>query len=218
MKKLFLFIFKNIIISIFSTLILIGIIFIIISVDTATTKSITKSVVKIDITDCGYDYDNPWQTGEQSSRTGSGCIIDENRILTNAHVISNNTYIQVKKAGEARKYTAYVDAISNESDLATLKVYDTSFFKNSQPIKVGVLPKYRDNIVVYGFPTGGDELSITEGVISRIEKMKYIQSSTNLLACQIDGTLKHGNSGGPVIAKDKIVGVAFQADPEMENK
>jgi S1-C subfamily serine protease len=178
---------------------------------------ITKSVVKIYVVASSYNYDNPWQMGGQSNGTGSGCIIDGNRILTNAHVISNNTFIQVKKAGEATKYTAHVDSISHESDLAILRVDDPSFFKDSLPIKIGELPDVRDKVAVYGFPTGGDELSITEGVVSRIEQRNYAHSSANLLTCQIDAAINPGNSGGPVIIKDKIVGVAFQSATRGEN-
>jgi len=190
--------------------------FINISILSAQT-SITKSVVKIYTVASSYNYDNPWQMGGQSNGTGSGCIIDGNRILTNAHVISNNTFIQVKKAGQATKYTAHVEAISHESDLAILKVEDPSFFKDSLPIKIGELPEVRDKVAVYGFPTGGDEMSITEGVVSRIEQRNYAHSSANLLTCQIDAAINPGNSGGPVIIKDMIVGVAFQSATRGEN-
>jgi S1-C subfamily serine protease len=155
--------------------------------------------------------------GTQSNGTGSGCIIEGNRILTNAHVVSNNTFIQVKKAGEATKYTAKVYAVSHVSDLAILTVDDPAFFKNSDPIKIGELAEVRDKVAVYGFPTGGDEMSITEGVVSRIEQRNYAHSSANLLACQIDAAINPGNSGGPVIKNDKIVGVAFQAALRGEN-
>ena len=182
-----------------------------------TESAITKSVVKIYTVTSRYNYDNPWQMGGQSNGTGSGCIIDDNRILTNAHVVSNNTFIQVKKAGQATKYTAHVDSISHESDLAILKVDDPSFFNDSQPIKIGELPEVRDKVAVYGFPTGGDEMSITEGVVSRIEQRNYAHSSANLLTCQIDAAINPGNSGGPVIKKDMIVGVAFQSAMRGEN-
>ncbi len=115
-------------------------IFLNISILSAQT-SVSKSVVKIYTVASSYNYDNPWQMGGQSNGTGSGCIIDGERILTNAHVISNNTFIQVKKAGQATKYTAYVESISHESDLAILKVKDPEFFKDSRPIKIGELPR-----------------------------------------------------------------------------
>jgi S1-C subfamily serine protease len=146
----------------------------------------------------------------QSSGTGSGSIIDGNRILTSAHVVSNSTFIQVRKAGEARRYTARVYSLSHISDLAILKVDDQSFFENSQPLEIGELPHIRDRVAVYGFPTGGNQMSITEGVVSRIEHRSYVHSSANLLTCQIDAAINPGNSGGPVIFNNKIVGVAFQ--------
>lgn len=178
---------------------------------------ISRSVVKIYVVASSYNYDNPWQMGGQSNGTGSGCIIDGERILTNAHVISNSTFIQVKKAGEATKYTAHVASVSHESDLAILTVEDRSFFRDSEPIKIGELPEVRDKVAVYGFPTGGDEMSITEGVVSRIEQRNYAHSSANLLTCQIDAAINPGNSGGPVIIKDRIVGVAFQSATRGEN-
>jgi len=188
-----------------------------INVSIAAETNINKSIVKIFAVKNSYNYDNPWQMGGQSNRTGSGSIIDGNRILTNAHVISNNTFIQVKKAGEAKRYTARVESISHESDLAILKVDDQSFFENSQAIKIGELPQVRDKVAVYGFPTGGDEMSITEGVVSRIEHRNYAHSNANLLTCQIDAAINPGNSGGPVIINNKIVGVAFQSATRGEN-
>jgi len=178
---------------------------------------ISKSVVKIYTVSDSYSYDNPWQTTGQSKGTGSGCIIDGKRILTNAHVISNSTFIQVKKAGEAKRYTAKVNSVSHHSDLAILTVDDMEFFKDSAPVQIGELAEVRDKVAVYGFPTGGDEMSITEGVVSRIEQRNYAHSNANLLACQIDAAINPGNSGGPVIKKDKIVGVAFQSAMRGEN-
>lgn len=178
---------------------------------------ISNSVVKIYIIASNYSYDSPWQMAGQFKGTGSGCIIDGNRILTNAHVISNSTFIQVKKAGQADKFIARILSVSHESDLAILTVDDPEFFKNSAPIKIGDLPQVRDKVAVYGFPTGGDEMSITEGVVSRIEQRNYAHSSANLLTCQIDAAINPGNSGGPVIFNDTIVGVAFQSSTLGEN-
>ena len=75
----------------------------------------------------------------------------------------------------------------------------------------------RDKVAVYGFPTGGDEMSITEGVVSRIEQRNYAHSSANLLTCQIDAAINPGNSGGPVIISNMITGVAFQSASMGEN-
>lgn len=174
-------------------------------------SDVSRSIVRIYSVFADYDYLSPWQMRSQRERTGSGGIIDGNKILTNAHIVSNALFIQVRKAGEAKRYTARVSVISHASDLAVLEVEDVGFFKNTPYLEIGTLPPVRSRVAVYGFPTGGDELSITEGVVSRIEHRYYTHSNARLLVGQIDAAINPGNSGGPVLKDNKIVGVAFQA-------
>jgi len=174
-------------------------------------SDVKNAVVKIYTVSNGYDYYEPWQKRGQVSGSGSGCIIGGKRILTNAHVVANQTFIQVRRAGEAKKYTAEVEVVAHECDLAVLKVNSDSFFSGVKPIDIGSLAEIRDKVAVYGFPEGGDKLSITEGVVSRVENHKYSHSRAELLACQIDAAINAGNSGGPVMKGDKLVGVAFQS-------
>jgi S1-C subfamily serine protease len=174
-------------------------------------QDISEAIVKVYTVDAEYNYDLPWQLLTQDRITGSGCIIDGKRILTNAHVVANQTFIQVKRAGEAKKYTAKVEMVSHECDLAVLRVDDDAFFFNVQPLKLGDLPRMGDKVAVYGFPQGGDELCITEGVVSRVEYQRYSHSQAYLLAGQMDAAINPGSSGGPVMKDGKIVGVAFQS-------
>lgn len=183
----------------------------------AAQKSISRSIVKIYVVSGDYNYYSPWQMRGQSNSTGSGAIISGNRILTNAHVISNSTFIQVKRADMAKKYTAYVEQASHASDLAILKVKNSEFFRGTNPLALGDLPEIRNKVTVYGFPTGGNELSITEGVVSRIEHRYYSHSNSYLLTAQIDAAINPGNSGGPVLDNGKIVGVAFQVHSSGDN-
>eukprot|EP00913_Durusdinium_trenchii_P002300 g2123.t2 len=54
-------------------------------------------------------------------------------------------------------------------------------------------------------------LSVTQGVVSRIDLVEYAQTGVTLLAVQIDAAINSGNSGGPVVdQKGNCVGVAFQ--------
>jgi S1-C subfamily serine protease len=176
----------------------------------AETTRVKNAVVKIYTVYNQHNYHEPWQKKGQDAYHGSGCIIEGNRILTNAHVVSDQTFIQVRRAGKAKKYTALVDMVGHESDLAILKVLDPAFFSGVQPVSIGKLPEFRDTVAVYGFPEGGDKLSITEGVVSRVEHGKYAHSNAFLLTCQIDASINSGSSGGPVIKDNQIVGVAFQ--------
>lgn len=157
------------------------------------------------------NYYQPWDFGYQKTSGGSGCVVDGHRILTNAHVVSNQVYVQVLKAGDVKKYTAKVAFVNHGADLALLEVEDTSFFEGTVPVALGEVPVRRDKVAAYGFPIGGNELSITEGVVSRIEVRTYTHSKRDLLAIQVDAAINPGNSGGPVFKDGKLIGVAFQS-------
>ena len=180
-------------------------------------QDLKKAIVKIYTVYSEYNYDMPWQLSKQGRGVGSGCIISGNRILTNAHVVADRTFIQVKRAGEAKKYNAAVAMVAHECDLALLTVDDPFFFAGVKPLTLGALPRMRDKVAVYGFPIGGDELSITEGVVSRVEHTRYSHSGSQLLACQIDAAINPGNSGGPVIKDGEIAGIAFQGFMYAQN-
>ena len=185
-----------------------------------TTKGqadVRDSVLKVFVTSNSIDAYRPWQSLGSTSMTGSACILPGNKILTNAHVVSDSTFIQVRKVSDPQKYTALVIAIGYDCDLALLTVDDPEFFKGVTPMELGDLPKIQDNVTVIGYPEGGDKLSVTEGVVSRIEIIPYVQSNRQLLAVQIDAAINPGNSGGPVLQKGKLVGIAMQGMADSQN-
>ncbi|MCK5115266.1 MAG: trypsin-like peptidase domain-containing protein [Candidatus Aegiribacteria sp.] len=178
---------------------------------------IDQAMVKIYTNSITYDYYIPWSTDALTESYGSGCVIEGNMILTNAHVVSNETYLQVRKEGDPRKYQAFVVALSHEADLALITVNDESFFQGIDPLELGELPFPREQVTVYGYPMGGDALSTTQGVISRIESYRYVHSGLSLLTVQIDAAINPGNSGGPAIIDNRIVGVAMQTNTQADN-
>ncbi|MBW1717431.1 MAG: trypsin-like peptidase domain-containing protein [Deltaproteobacteria bacterium] len=178
---------------------------------------VRESMVKIYSVRNQPYYDNPWNIRGPKASSGSGCVIEGNRILTNAHVVSDQTFIQVRLHGKSKKHPAQVLAVSHEADLALLTVENPAFFHGIKPLLLGKLPEVQQDVVVYGFPRGGDTLSTTKGVISRIEHQRYSHSSMDLLAAQLDAAVNPGNSGGPVMMGDRVVGVVMQSLRNSEN-
>ncbi len=168
------------------------------------------AVLKIYATQLISDYGTPWKAGSSRTVSGSGFVIAGHRILTNAHVVSDATFLQVRRYGESERVPARVLYASNEADLALLTVDQPGFFDPIPPLDLGSLPELRQEILVLGFPLGGDTLSVTRGVVSRIESQTYVHSSAELLAGQIDSAVNPGNSGGPVLGDGKVVGVVMQ--------
>lgn len=178
---------------------------------------IEKSVIKIFTTSNSPNFFSPWKMKNTNSSTGSGVVIMGDKILTCAHVIEDETFIQVQKNADPKKYIAKVESVSHDSDLAILKVEDKSFFSDTKSLDLGGLPDLQDGVMVYGYPKGGNKLSITKGVVSRIEITSYSHSGRGLLSVQVDAAINPGNSGGPVIKDNKIVGIAFQTYNNAQN-
>ncbi|MDG1478338.1 MAG: serine protease [Myxococcota bacterium] len=175
------------------------------------------SVVRVFATTQSPDFDNPWQSLSPSSSTGSGVIIGPGRVLTGAHVVANATFLQVQKGANPDKMVARVEAICHDADLALLSVDDARLMTGVTPRGIGEIPALRDRVSVVGYPVGGEEISITEGVVSRIEVQRYSHSQRRLLAVTVDAAINSGNSGGPVFKDGKIIGVAFQTLSGAEN-
>ena len=176
----------------------------------SANPDIQNSIVKIYTTQSNPDYDNPWNTLRPEIANGTGSIIRDNFILTNAHVVSNQTFIQVQSHGRPKRFPAKVVAVSHSVDLALLSVEDSTFYENVEALELGEMPQMQQEVIVYGYPIGGDTLSTTKGVISRIEHQTYAHSDHKFLAAQIDAAINPGNSGGPAVSENRIVGVVMQ--------
>jgi len=174
-------------------------------------NEIRKSIARIDNTMQDANYRIPWLPGAMAGGSGTGWVVSKDRILTNAHVVSNARFLTVEKEDDPKKYIATVEHIAHDCDLAILKVDDPSFFKNTKPLELGGIPELESTVAVFGYPIGGERMSVTQGVVSRIDFRTYTHSVLDShLTIQIDAAINPGNSGGPVLQDGKVVGVAFQ--------
>ncbi|XAR58487.1 Peptidase Do [Bertholletia excelsa] len=147
-------------------------------------------------------------------------MIGDGMLLTNAHCVEHHTQVKVKKRGDDTKYVAKVLARGLECDVALLSVDSKKFWEGAEPLQFGSMPCLQDGVTVVGYPLGGDTISVTKGVVSRIEVTSYAHGSSELLGIQIDAAINPGNSGGPAFNdQGECIGVAFQVyrSEEAEN-
>lgn len=175
------------------------------------------SVVKIFTVSSSPNYFLPWQNKSQRETMGSGFVIPGKKILTNAHVVADHTFVLVRKHGSPTKYRAEVQAVGHECDLAILVVESPEFWEGMNFLELGDIPFLQEAVAVVGYPQGGDNISVTKGVVSRVEPTQYVHGATQLMAIQIDAAINPGNSGGPAIMGNKVAGVAFQNLSGSEN-
>ncbi|HXQ80808.1 MAG TPA: trypsin-like peptidase domain-containing protein [Opitutaceae bacterium] len=183
----------------------------------ANAPSVENSVVKVFTTMRHPDVYRPWTKQAPSDATGSGVVIGGKRILTNAHVVLYSSQVQIQANQAGDKIAATVEMVAPGIDLAVLKLDDESFFETHAPLpRASTLPDIKDSVLVYGYPTGGTSLSITKGIVSRIEFASY-NYPTSGLRIQIDAAINPGNSGGPAVAGNTMIGLAFSHLGGAEN-
>lgn len=178
---------------------------------------VENSVVKIFATTRGPDLPKPWTKASPREISGTGMVIEGRRILTNAHIVlySSQVLVQANQSGD--KLSATVEYVAPGIDLAVLKLEDETFFETHPPLpRAGALPQVKDNVLVYGYPTGGTSLSITKGIVSRVEFAGY-NYPTSGLRIQIDAAINPGNSGGPALVNDRVIGLAYSHLSNAQN-
>jgi len=175
----------------------------------APSDPAANSVVKIFSTIRRPDPYKPWTKATPAEISGTGVVIQGRRILTVAHVVLYASQIQVQASDSGNVISATVEAIAPSIDLAVLKLDDDSFFDTHPPLDWATgTPNELDPVTIYGYPVGGDNLSITKGIISRVEFVGYNYPVAGLRV-QIDAAINPGNSGGPALVNGKMIGIAF---------
>lgn len=178
---------------------------------------VRTSIVKILTTHRFPDLTKPWTRDPAKKSSGTGVVIAGKRILTNAHVVRYASQIYVQAYQSDSKIPAKLIAMASGIDLAILELEDDSFFESRPAVAFAEqLPQTKDGVSVYGYPLGGDELSITEGIVSRIEFVGYYRNTLGL-RIQVDAALNPGNSGGPGMKDGKLMGLVFSGIRQADN-
>ena len=179
--------------------------------DSAGGDALLNAVVKLEVTTAKPDICCPW-ANRTAGGSGSGVVIAPGRILTCAHCVTDACYIRARKHNEDMLYHGSVQFVDNDADLALVCVEDPAFMAGITPMEIGETPHVQDDVLAVGYPRGGEDISYTRGIVSRIEDIRYSHGWTYLLGIQVDAAINPGNSGGPVLdmKSGKIAGIAFQ--------
>jgi len=183
----------------------------------SASPALPPLVVQIHTTQRYPDVFRPWTLQEAQKISGSGVIISGRRILTNAHVVNNASEIYVQPFQSSDLLEAHVVGFAQGIDLAVIELDDPSFFDGRGFAEIDdTIPRVKDKVSVYGYPMGGTEQSVTEGIVSRVEFTSYY-GTTSGLRVQVDAALNPGNSGGPAFANGKVIGLVFSIIPSSQS-
>jgi len=165
------------------------------------TQSLSKKTVKILSQKISLDWIHPYQNLDTSKSIGTGFFInDKGYILTCSHVIDHakKIFVQIPNYGQD-KIEVDIIGLCPDLDLALLKTKD---FKNEDYYELhdqNTIYEIKPGSDVYaiGFPLGQDNIKYTKGIISGREDT-FIQTDT---------PINRGNSGGPLLLDNKVIGI-----------
>ncbi len=179
---------------------------------------IERSILRIVNASQRGDWYSPWQVTGVVGSAGSGFVVDGGLILTNAHVVSDSRLLLLYLHGDPTPHKAEAVILGHDCDLALVRPDEPDLLDGIPALALGGRPALRTTVETYGYPAGGDQISSTRGVVSRIEMHVYAHSGVDQhITIQTDAAINPGNSGGPVIQSGKVVGVAFQGINDLEN-
>ncbi|MEE9414076.1 MAG: trypsin-like peptidase domain-containing protein [Acidimicrobiales bacterium] len=140
---------------------------------------------------------------------GSGFTIDgEGLILTNNHVVSGASSIDVRLPGDSRSRNAQVLGTSECWDLAVIRannVTDGRYFR-----WIEESPPVATDVYAVGFPLLDEEITVTKGVISKASVVAHTRWASVEDAIETDADINPGNSGGPLVTENgTVVGINF---------
>ena len=175
--------------------------------DVPAVSPVAATVVQIFSSLRPPDLYQPWLRVETREASGTGVIIEGHHILTNAHVVNYATQVLVQGNDSSEKKLARVMLLAPDVDLAVLALDDDTFFDQRPALPRSTrLPALQSAVEAYGYPLGGTTLSITRGIVSRIEYTDLTDAAKGL-RIQIDAAINPGNSGGPVVVNGQMIGL-----------
>jgi S1-C subfamily serine protease len=150
-------------------------------------------------------------TSQPSEATGAGFVLDEQGlILTNAHVITAATAIEVTFSDE-KTVTAQPLGKDVDTDLALLRVDPAGLDLEPLPLGDSDTIEVGDPTVAIGNPFGL-ERTLTTGVVSALQRRLTAPNGFTIEnVIQTDAALNPGNSGGPLLdSSGRVIGVNSQ--------
>ncbi len=134
-------------------------------------------------------------------------MVSSSHVVTNAHVVRGAVDISVHIDGSSHRSSVKNIVFGEDCDLALLEIEDPLFAALSEPLTLGEEPDLGTTVDVIGYPGILPNPVLTRGVVSSFQGQGLHYS---LPVVQIDAPINAGNSGGPVLHGDQVVGVVYR--------
>lgn len=146
------------------------------------------------------------------SLTGSGFVVSDDRVVTNAHVVAGVDEAVVEAPGEAPR-AARVVYYDSATDMAVLAVDGL----DAPALPLGAQLARGDGAAFQGYPFGGPFVSLP-ATVAEVATIPRTDSSIGREVYALSADVNQGNSGGPLLNSDgAVVGVIFATSAVVDD-
>ena len=176
-------------------------------------ESARNSILRVNSTNQGYDFFQPWQKKPPFSRRGLGVVISDGRILVTAELVANSNFIELEKAATAEKSSAVIERVDYDCNLAILRPSDPAFVAQMVPFKFNGKTSIGDSATVLQLEPNG-EIAETTGRISAIAIAPYPLDNFGLLVFKLSAPLQQrdGSFTLPAVRDGRLLGLIMRYD------
>ncbi len=168
-------------------------------------------VVAITCTWQRYDARQPWAKTRPGSLSATGVVVDGERILVEAQVVTDSTMIRVQKNGDAGLFAASIDRIDVDVNLALLRVDSAGFFDDLAAVELVPRPVVQGRVSSVRW--NGRQLEVADGRISRAEVRESDTGFVDHVTLDVTTDMENGGWSTPVFLGERLLGLTvYQND------
>ncbi len=184
---------------------------------TAAPVDRTLSIIRVNVTNQGWDFARPWGKRAPYSRRAIGTVLPGGRVLVTAELVANANYVELETAGGGQKVPATVEVVDYECNLALLKPEDDTFLKGKPGLEL-TSARVGDELGILQLENNGN-LLVTKGPMTSADIGRYPIDDSPFLIYKLTAQLQMRDSSFtlPVLKGDKLAGILQRYDNTSNN-
>lgn len=177
-----------------------------------------ESVVRVNSTNQPWQYTRPWTKRPPYTRRGIGVVIEGGRVLVTAELITNNSYVELERAGTSEKVAANVVQIDYSSNLALLVPQDSAFLEGTKPVTLAGSVHVGSRLNVLQLENTG-AVALTPAVVTTVTVAPYPTDEVVLLSYRLSVPMQYRDNSFtlPVFLGDRLAGLLMRYDTRSQS-
>lgn len=175
-----------------------------------------QSIIRVNVTQQGYNFHLPWQQRSPVTRTAIGVVIKGPRVLVTSEIMANHRYVEFEKADSGEKSRAELEVVDYEANLALLKPLDTRFLEDMRPLELMNGAVQGDLLSVWQVKPNGI-VTPAVGTITSIELVEYPYKNY-FISYRLNSSLQYRfrNFTLPVVRNGKLAGLLKRYNAKVQ--